>query len=238
MKKLFSYFHPLTQLERARQAQLSNPALPEIIRELLSVPYPEPEAKLDELDFLVFDLETTGMNPEEDRILSIGYLNIHDFCVDIQTANHTYVKSNTEIKPESAVINHIMPKMLMTGLLLDNAMENLFKAMKGKILIAHGTVIEKNFLDHYLNQRFGLEPLPLLWLDTLSMEKSLIRNKSSNNTRDYRLAAVRKRHNLPPYLAHNALADSIATGELFLVLVKIIFGKTTPTIGRLIKPVD
>lgn len=233
-----NYFHPLSQLERARVARLNDPSLPDAMRQLIAKPYPEPEAKLSNLEFLVFDLETTGLNPEEDRILSIGHLVIQDFRVDIQSSSHTYVKSNTDIKAESAVINHIVPEMLTEGVTLDEAMNNLFCAMKGKILIAHGTMVEKNFIDQYLQKRYGIEPLPLIWIDTLAMEKSLMRNKEDNNTGDYQLSAVRERHNLPPYLAHNALADSIATGELFLVLVKIIFGRVEPNIGRLIRPVQ
>ena len=238
MKKPINYFHPLAQLERARQTRLAESNLPDAVRELISEPYPHPEAKLHDLEFLVFDLETTGLNPEQDRILSIGFLQIQQFRVDIQSSSHTYVKSDTDIKAESAVINHIVPEMLTEGLSLDEAMDNLFRAMKGKVLIAHGTMVEKEFIDNYLQQRYGIEPLPLIWLDTLAMEKSLMRNQNDTQTGDYRLSAVRERHNLPPYLAHNALADSIATGELFLVLIKIIFGKTVPTIGRLIKPVN
>ncbi|ETX11174.1 hypothetical protein MUS1_12220 [Marinomonas ushuaiensis DSM 15871] len=72
-------------------------------------------------------------------------------------------------------------------------------------------------------------------MDTLILEKPLLRNKNDTGTGDYQLASVRERHNLPPYLAHNALSDSIATGELFLVLVKIIYGKSIPLLSNVYK---
>jgi DNA polymerase-3 subunit epsilon len=232
---LLDRFHPIHQLEKKRAALIAEGNLPEPIAELLSEPYPSPDAKLNELEFLVFDLETTGLDPKKDRILSIGHLLIHHMLVDISTSVHTYIKAEKYVKPEAAVINHIVPEMLSEGQLFDEAMHDLFRAMKGKILIAHGTVVEKNFIDTYVKLRFGLEPLPLFWLDTLILEKSLLRNKNDSGTGDYQLASVRERHNLPPYLAHNALADSIATGELFLVLVKIIYGKSIPLLSSVYK---
>lgn len=235
MKKLFNYFHPLNQLERQRVKRLRQGNLPEPLQALLSEPYPLPEANLNELDFLVLDLETTGLHPEEDHILSLGYLQISGFRLNLKSSVHTFVQADKAIKPETAVINHIVPEMLSDGETLDEAMMTLFEHMKGKILIAHGTVIEKNFIDYYLMKRYNLEPLPLLWLDTLLMEKSLTRNKNDASDGDYRLASIRERHGLPEYSAHSALIDAVATGELFFALVKIIFGQATPCLGRVFR---
>lgn len=237
MKNPLSRFHPIHKLEKKRAALIEEGNLPEVIAELLSEPYPTPETKLKELEFLVFDLETTGLTPKEGRVLSIGYLLIRDMLVDIRTSFHTYIQAEKYVKPEAAVINHIVPEMLAEGQLFDDAMDDLFRAMKGKVLIAHGTVIEKSFIDAYVKRRYGLSSLPLLWLDTLIIEKSLIRNKNETGIGDYQLASVRERHNLPPYLAHNALADSIATGELFLVLAKTIYGKNPALLSGMYKPI-
>ncbi|MDB4837344.1 3'-5' exonuclease [Marinomonas sp.] len=235
MKKLFNHFHPITQLEKKRVELVAKGNLPGIIAKLLKEPYPTPDSKLKDLEFLVFDLETTGLDPKEDRILSVGYLDIQDMRVDISTAIHTYVQAEKYVKAEAAVINHIVPEMLTEGKLFDEAMEDLFLAMQGKILIAHGTIVEKNFIDAYVKRRYDLPPLPLLWLDTLLLEKSLLRNKNDSATGDYQLASVRERHKLPPYHAHNALSDSIATGELFLVLSKVIYGKSPPLLSGVYK---
>lgn len=237
MKKLLNYFHPLSRLERERIEYLENPALPSEINSLLSEPYPAPDTRLSELNYLVLDLETTGLDPMEDRILSVGYLQIHGFLMNLKTSVHTYIQEDAEIKPESAVVNHIVPEMLSEGEPLDAVMTRLFEQMQGKLVIAHGTIVEKRFIDQYLSQRYGLPPLPLLWLDTMLMEKYRLFN-NPDGVADYRLASVREQNNLPPYLAHNALADSIATGELFLALVKQIFGQTEPKLGRIFRPIS
>lgn len=237
LQSLLNHFKPLQQLEKRRLALLASGFLPASIAELLNHPYPDAETNLHDLEFLVFDLETTGLDPAKDRILSIGHLQIRNMRMDISTSVHTYIQAEKYVKPEVAVINHIVPEMLTEGEKFDNAMEELFQAMAGKILIAHGTVVEKNFIDAYVKRRYDLPPLPLLWLDTLILEKSLLRNKMDSATGDYQLASVRERYNLPPYLAHNALSDSIATGELFLALVKTIYGKKPPYLSGVYKPI-
>jgi len=81
-------------------------------------------------------------------------------------------------------------------------------------------MIEKSFLNQYIEKQYQLPPLPLLWVDTLKIEKSLNIHKSSQGTADFRLASIRTRHGLPEYSSHGALVDALATGELYLALIK------------------
>ncbi len=101
------------------------------------------------------------------------------------------------------------------------------------ILVAHGAAIERQFLQQWVSTCFGLQAeLPLLWLDTLALERSLAGNRHSAR-RDYRLSEIRRSYGLPAYLAHNALADAVATGELLLVQMKHIFAGRRPQLGEL-----
>ena len=52
---------------------------------------------------------------------------------------------------------------------------------------------------------------------------------------DLQLTEIRKQKGLPAYLAHNAVADAIATAELFLVLISDIFLDKTVTLEKLLK---
>ena len=234
--KLLNSLHPLSHLERQRVKYITNKKLPDFLKAALEQPIPTPDTALYDLQFLVMDFETSDLNPTTGRILSIGHLELHHLMLDIGTASHQYVNAERYVSPESAVVNHIVPEMLLGGVQFDEAMEALFASMAERLLIAHGTVIEKRFIDTYLHRRFDLPPPPLLWLDTLLIEKSLLRNKSGDVS-DFQLSSIRKRYGLPPYLAHNALADSIATGELFLVLLKQIYAKQQPKLGGIYKPI-
>jgi DNA polymerase-3 subunit epsilon len=233
MKFLFNYFHALNQLKRKRERYISKHKLPDNIRALLSAPLPDLESDLFKLDYIALDFETTGFHPEQDHLLSVGYLPLSNQQLIVSEAVETFIKSPEKIKPETAVINHIVPEMLENGVPLHEVMNTLFLAIKGKVLIAHGCVIEKRFIDYYIAKHYKLPPLPLLWVDTLTIEKSLIMHKGNQKTGDFRLTSTRARHGLPEYSAHGALIDALATGELYLALLKIRFSGEKAKLSKL-----
>lgn len=223
MQKIFNYYHPLNKLKRARESYLSKQQVPDSIKALLSAPLPSLETDIYQLDYIALDFETSGFEPHVDHLLSVGYLPMTKQQLLLNQAVESLIQSSEKIKAETAVINHITAEMLKKGKPLDDVMETLFVALTGRIIIAHGCMIEKSFLDHYLKQRFNLPPLPLLWVDTLSIEKSLTIHRGNQKSADFRLASVRARHGLPEYPAHGALIDALATGELYLALLKVRF---------------
>ncbi|MGY5449534.1 exonuclease domain-containing protein [Agarivorans sp. MS3-6] len=233
---MFKRFTPLYKLNREREKQLTNISLAPCLRDVLSHPIPQAGTPLAELEFLVFDIETTGLNAAVDNILSVGYVTLKQSVIDLKSAKHFYVSSQQSVKAETAVINHIVPEMLQDGLAIDEVMNHLFAAMCGKVLVVHGSSVEKQFIEQYVRQRYFCERLPLLWLDTLTLEKSLIANANHQKNGDYRLASVRSRYGLPEYNAHSALIDAIATAELFMAQTKRIFSNTPQVLNGVVKP--
>ena len=220
MKTILDYFHPLNKLKRARANYLSKHPVPDLINALLSAPLPELDDDLLGLDYLSLDFETTGFDPQSDNLLSVGYLPMTNQQLLVSDAVETLINTTERISAETAVINHIVPEMLAQGVALTDVMDALLMAMVGKVMIVHGSMIEKGFLDQYIALHYKLPPLPLLWVDTLKIEKSLSIHKNSQESADFRLASIRKRHGLPEYSAHGALVDALATGELYIVLLK------------------
>ncbi|PSU33622.1 exonuclease domain-containing protein [Photobacterium lutimaris] len=231
MKRMLSYFKPLNRLARAqtkwRDTHASNPSF-ELLAQLPSTELLAPNASLFEIDILCLDFETTGLNPNKDQILSIGYVEMQKGMLNLSSCEETFIKDSSGINAQSAVINQITPEMLTTGQALDEAMEGLFATMVDKIVLVHGLTVEKSFLEHYLQQRFGIAMPPLLWLDTLLIEKMLVTNRHMREEGDYRLSSIRQRYGLPEYPSHGALIDAVATGELLLALMSKCFGQSKP----------
>ncbi|XEI33767.1 exonuclease domain-containing protein [Aeromonas veronii] len=214
------YFSARKRLERARARYMRTwDGLPAMVRQLLSAPLPSPGTSLKEARLLSLDFETTGLQPTEDHILSIGTVDVLKGRIDLETATHAFVHGHHRIKADTAIINHLMPEQLAGGKSLDDAMEELFHQMSGAILLAHGAMVERRFIDHYLQQRHRLPPLPLPWLDTLEIERRR-RRYMRDMPADLRLSSVRNRHGLPSYSCHEALIDAVATAELLLVQYK------------------
>ncbi|MDR7020084.1 exonuclease domain-containing protein [Aeromonas salmonicida] len=216
-----AYFSARQRLERARARYLTQPTLPALVKALLQAPLTALESSLDGTRLLALDFETTGLQPQDDQILSIGTVDITEGRIDLQTARQTLIDSPCPVKADTVIIHHLVPQLLATGKSLDQAMDQLLQRMSGAILLAHGSSVERRFIDHYLQQRHGLPPLPLPWLDTLEIERRrtrYIRDMSA----DLRLSSVRSRHGLPSYPCHEALIDAVATAELLLVQYKLL----------------
>lgn len=223
MRAIFNHFHPLNKLKRERASYLAKHQLPDNIKALLLAPLPDLDDDIFKLDYLSVDFETSGFDPENDSLLSVGYLPMTKQQLLLSQAVETFVKTAENINAETAIINHIVPEMLEQGLPITKVMDDLIDALVGKVIIVHGSVIEKRFLNNYIATYYKLPPLPLLWVDTLQIEKSLHMHKGNSGSEDFRLGSIRARHNLPEYSAHGALVDSLATGELYLALLKKCF---------------
>lgn len=235
MIKLINYFHPLERMKRIRKKNMADLQFPKSILSVIEQPYPEIYDSVDDLDFIVLDIETTGLNCETDIILSIGWVCINKGHIDLSSASHWYINQQVEVKAETVVINHITPEMLSAGITIADAMDKYFDAAQGKVMVAHACVVEKRFIDQYLLSKFALPTLPLIWIDTLCIEKKLENAISQQEDLNLTLAATRARYNLPEYNGHNALADAIATAELLLVQQKRIASKSNATLGNLYK---
>ncbi|MBY5946776.1 exonuclease domain-containing protein [Photobacterium rosenbergii] len=235
MKRLLSYFKPLNRLARAQakwQANYGAIDSAQQVVNLLGVELPAPDTPLLEQDIISLDFETTGLNPDKDQILSIGYVEMQNGMLNLSSCEETFIKDSSGINAQSAIINQITPEMLKSGVGLDEAMDALFAKMAGKIVLVHGLTVEKSFLEHYLQQRFGIPLPPLLWLDTLLIEKMLVTNRHIREEGDYRLSSIRQRYGLPEYPSHGALIDAVATGELLLALLNKCFGRVTPRLDE------
>lgn len=227
---------PLSKLEAQRLKSLHSDIIPKQALPLFQHPLPHKKSRITDLTFVALDFETSGLNFAEDKILSIGSVEIKQQTVLLSTAQHYYISDNDEIiKPETAIINHIRPEILTLGLSEKNCLQQLIPYLAGKIIISHCATIEKNFLKRALNLS-SRQPLPLLFLDTMLLTKSMSEYWGKRETFcDLRLTEIRKQKGLPAYLAHNAVADAIATAELFLVLISDIFLDKTVTLEQLLK---
>ncbi|MGL5771000.1 MAG: exonuclease domain-containing protein [Plesiomonas shigelloides] len=262
------HFHrdPLSRLALRREHFLTSQAAQPLVRQFSLPPLPASNADPWSLDMLVLDMETTGLDAQQDSVLSLGMVPIRAGMVQLGQSQHLYLDACAQVRADTAVINHILPQTLQQGMSASQALMHLFTVLTGQnsacamadaecgareevqphgamhtapahvgfpILVAHGAAIERQFLQQWVSTCFGLQAeLPLLWLDTLALERSLVGNRHSAR-RDYRLSEVRRSYGLPAYLAHNALADAVATGELLLVQMKHIFAGRRPQLGEL-----
>ncbi len=216
---LWRWFSPEAKKQRLL-AKVEHP----VARAYLQTPFPEKKRNAWELDYLVLDFETTGLDASKDAILSMGYTEIRGGRVMMDACIHRIIKLNIPLPPETVVVHKITDDRMSEGIHLHDALHELVEHMTGKVLVAHFEHIERTFLQAAMERVYG-QKLPLLMLDTLAIEKrSRERAQRVIIPKEFRLGNLRQAYNLPRYGAHNALQDAIATAELLLAEMSYMHG--------------
>ncbi len=204
-------------LETLRKRALSR-SMPGALHDYLSTPLTSKQTQCDELVIVALDLETTGLNPKKDKILSYGLVEIQHMTIKLETSRHQLIAIDEEIPEESAVIHQITDDQAATGISIEAALPELLSQLAGKVMLVHYASIEQKFMSAACQKLYGA-PFIIPTIDTLILAQRLFERRNHTvQTGDLRLFNLRPRYNLPNYKAHNALSDALATAELFLAM--------------------
>lgn len=194
----------------------------------------EPPSSLDTIhntEFLVLDLEMSGLDPKSDQILSIGYAVIKQKQIKHTKARHVYINNLSADLSETAPLHGIMHDDLSLGLSLEQALEKLLQDLRGKVLVLHHARLDKSFLTQACKQHYGCA-LVCRTVDTMLLERARL-VQQGKEPHQLSLAKTRQRYGLPNYHAHNAAIDALATAELFLAQLSFIAPNTDSRLGLL-----
>ncbi|MEH0018294.1 MAG: 3'-5' exonuclease [Desulfobacter sp.] len=196
----------------------------------------QPHTLVRQAGFLALDLETTGLDPEHDDIVSIGFIALtHDriFC---NTARNWIIRPDRKPENPQSTIHGITHDHLETSPGFGDSLAHVLRAMAGRIMIAHHSRIEREFLAKATMDLIG-EALEFPVIDTMELESrkhpvfrpnAIQRWLGDKNSPSLRLCHSRERYGLPRYRPHHALTDALATAELFMAQVADRFSPDTP----------
>ena len=161
-------------------------------------------------------METTGLDGDCDRAISLGWVIIKNASIKLSSARHILL-DNGPIDEKTIAIHMITDQDIAElGRNPSVAMRYLRQLLLDKVLVVHHAPIEQAFLEKLWIEH-GLKPLTLVMLDTLAMEREKHSRQQTMLSNDaFRLSECRKRYGLPEYTGHNALSDAQATAELLL----------------------
>lgn len=222
----------LKKLEDKRQSIIKRNAVPQGLEKIFNTPVFKDDEKVFDKSLVCLDFETSGLDFKNDKVLSIGHILIENGEIRFNSSYHCYINQSFELKSGSAIINQITPDVLINGKDVHEAFNELLDTICGKIVICHAATIERSFILQTLNVPLDF-PLPIIFLDTMKIEKSFM--SFSGKTDDLSLASIRKKRGLPSYIAHNALADSVATAEVFLAQMKELYNNVNPNLYDVVK---
>ncbi|MEM1410995.1 MAG: 3'-5' exonuclease [Pseudomonadota bacterium] len=170
-----------------------------------------------ETPILVADLELTGLDPESDEIISIGWTEIAEGRIRMADNQHLLIRPEGGVG-KSAAIHELRDRDLAAGIPLAEGLDALFTAARGKPFLFHHAGLDAACLQRACERWAGCRP-PMPVLDTLRMEAER-RQRRGQPIPDgaLRLGALRSSYGLPEHALHDALGDAIATAELLLVM--------------------
>lgn len=207
----------------------------QILKSFYQHPPPDSNSSLASIPLVALDLETTGLNSNEDSIVSVGLVEFSIRRIRLKTARYWIVRPPTLLNEKSILVHNLTHSDIATAPPISAVLEELLPLLAGKVVVAHHTAIERNFLQKAAKNTFDTEWLfPMI--DTLALERTLTAKQQSWWRRMLRpthyslqLRDCRSRYSLPAYRQHHALNDAIACAELFQAQVSRIDAEVTLT---------
>jgi DNA polymerase-3 subunit epsilon len=202
-----------------------------IARAYVGTPPPSPATPWREADYCVIDLETTGLDPAHDEIISFATLNVIGGRLRLADARYELVRPRHMPDGETIRIHGLRSSDLAHAPTLSEALDGLLEALTGKVFVAHFAAIEKGFLAAALNDNGVRLRNPLI--DTASLAAELFRRRGQARPDDLRLSSLARALSLPVHRPHHADGDALTTAQVFLALATHLDALEPHTVGSL-----
>lgn len=168
---------------------------------------------LNDLRFIVLDLETTGLNPAKDKVIAIGAVAIDRMAIPLSDQFDLILRRPELDIRETVLIHGIGPEALTRGHETQDALLRLLEWMNGDPILAFHSAFDRKFLEKALRQQLNYTQ-PHTWLDVAELmpaffPHALEGNKRLDNWADHFGLEIAARH--------HAAADALATAELSLI---------------------
>lgn len=186
-------------------------------------------------NFLVVDLETSGLDARQHHIVSAGWVCIDQLQLKLGESFYCTVRPSAEVTlGQSAVIHGLHQADLALGLSEAELLAAFIQAAAGRVLVCHHSAIESRFLQQAFLRHYPQSPR-LRFVDTLALEQQRLQRQSTVvKTNELSLNHCLSRHALPAIQAHNALED--AYGCALLLLSQIRLRSNDLTVKDLLNP--
>jgi DNA polymerase-3 subunit epsilon len=196
-------------------------------------PLPSTSSDWRQVSFLVVDAEMSSLDVSEGELLSVGWVQVDGGAIALSSAAHYLIKAEKSVG-QSATIHNLRDCELTGAETGAAVLQRFLQAAAGRVLVFHNATLDLAFINRVSREEFNA-PMLMPCVDTLQQEQNLLQRRDMPiKPGDLRLQACRDRYNLPPYPAHSALMDALATAELLLAhAAHRCAGKPLP-LGRLL----
>lgn len=198
-------------------------------------PQPAASTPWRDAEFSVIDLETTGLDPERDEIISYAAVQIADGRVRLNDVRYQRIRPRRMPDGETIRIHGLRRADLVDAPPLHEVLDGLLEAMTGKALVAHFAEIERSFLSAALDTR-GLRLVnPIIDTTALAAELFRRRGRPLLDSGSIGLSPLARALGLPVHRPHHADGDALTTAQVFLALATHLDVMEPQTVGSLVR---
>lgn len=164
-------------------------------------------------DYVLFDLETTGISCNSDDVIEISALKVREGA--IVDSFSALVNPGRPIPYGASQVNNITDDMVQDAPTMEEILPEFLKFFGDDVLVGHNIErFDLKFLARDCRTRFGMVP-GNDYVDTLRFARCRLAGLSS-----YRLTALAEHYSLSTFGAHRALNDCKMNQQVFELLAR------------------
>ena len=164
----------------------------------------------ENLNFVAFDTETTGLDPSKDELIEIAAVRFRNG--EVSERFSTLVRPLQGVPKFIQYLTHIDPQELKDAPDAGSALKEFFAFIGDDILVGHNAPFDIGFVNHHSALGGGDLIQRPVW-DTVEISRSYL-----PFTSDHRLGTLTAHFGIELVNAHRAAADAEATGILLVLL--------------------
>lgn len=158
-------------------------------------------------DFVVVDVETTGLYASDCDIIQLSAIKF----VDLKKVDQfdTYVNPQVKIPAEITSLTGITDQMVANAPVIKQVLQPFLNFIGNYTLVAHNSDFDMNFIQTQLKHNLG-KTLDNRVVDTLSLSRKYVKG-----LRNYKLGTIKDFFKMELEM-HNSLNDCEVTGRLYI----------------------
>jgi DNA polymerase III subunit epsilon len=209
--------------------QLFNPTtqIPDNYKNYLKLNATRPvlDQSVDTIRFVILDTETTGLKVNEDKLLSIGAIEVIDNQIIIESAIELYIQHESIEDNSTATIHGILKNAKVDRKSIDESILQLLEFCGNSVIVGHHIGFDIAMINKYLATNYGFKMKNLI-LDTANLYIKAEQIEYNYGyyplKQDLGLDNLLNKYRIEPIDRHTAYGDAYTTSLLFLKLLSVL----------------
>ncbi len=166
-------------------------------------------------EVIIYDTETTGLNPKKDEVLSIGAIKVKGNRILTSEMFEVFLRPSGAISKKSIEIHGIRPCDLDEAIDPDEGIKRFIEFIGNRPLIGYYLEFDVAMIDKYLKRWLGIR-LPNQKTEVSGLYYDLKIGRIPQGHVDLRFETIMKELGIPNMGQHNAVNDAIMTAMIYL----------------------